>query len=200
MSVTLAPHHHGPMPTIDEALRCDPCDGTGEHQEEYDCSTCAGTGEVEEEDDNGDLIDVPCDGECDGSGIYFETEDCMNCWGRGHAHGDPELAEAVSYVLDDLHSAGFEVMLAALCCMSCSMAAARSTGRNDDGTPTDGYVPFVGFHEQDLERAYDKPSGGLYLFHDATEADRRRIVEAFEQADLNVEWDGSEGSRIKVTL
>ena len=88
------------------------------------------------------------------------------------------------------------------CCQTCGSDEIRGEVEKFKGGPAKGYAFF---HQQDTERAVT--SGGLYLAYGATADSEaaaldvaRRIVKAFEDAGLAVEWDGSWNRRILVKL
>lgn len=193
-ATTTTPRHHGRMPDPADIVECGTCQGDGELLDEFDCRECGGAGEIDDADGEPERCD-----ECHGDGTVQEHEPCMSCNGDGHDRYDDWFVRDVAKVLDRLHADGFEVMLGTLCCLSCSFAAATTEGRDEHGNPKPGYVPFVGFHEQDLGGALSRPEAGIHLFHDATEDDAARIVAAFVAAGYDVEWDGSHGKRIHVT-
>lgn len=106
-----------------------------------------------------------------------------------------EIRDRVQGAYKVLRKKGYRCRSNFWCCQTCGWA---DISTDKDGKPLvgeDEELKAVFWHNQDTSSA--KMGGQLYL---AWGGDGEEIVAALEEQGLEVEWDGSERTRIKVGL
>lgn len=112
-----------------------------------------------------------------------------------------EATKALERAFINLRKDGYIALHKFWCCQTCGWAAmeGRINRRMEGGDVIKGAVFY---HQQDHERAVSE--GVLFISYDghleSQVATGKALVAALEKEGLQVEWDGSPGTRVKVVL